>query len=345
MQKERIKSLDFLKGLTIFLVVLGHSIQYNLDAPFENPVFNFIYSFHMPLFMFISGFVSFKYVYTFSDIKKRAYQLITPFVFWPILTALLFKGRVEINLYLDLFRDPSLGLWFLLALFYISTFFTLINIIYNCFCKSSNNSDVRFLGVGNCLDVIYISAAVIAYVCLTVLRNGSWGIGFFLRYEFFYLAGLLIRKHLNRIKGVLVRMWLPTLLVFFVLVCFWKFQHHPTFITNPPFIIEALYYYLTAFAGIAMMFTMCTRFVHQTTDNLAVNQIASWGHMTLGIYAIHLELLIHPAVALVKPLGLPVVLDIVLVFMFVFTLSIMIHKFIDMGTLTPQLLLGKIHYK
>lgn len=48
---------DVLKGLLIILVVLGHSINIEyLDASWDNALFHFIYSFHMPLFVFLSGF-------------------------------------------------------------------------------------------------------------------------------------------------------------------------------------------------------------------------------------------------------------------------------------------------
>lgn len=54
---------DFLKGIAIFLVLLGHSIQYggggqwySSGSYFDCFLFELIYSFHMPLFIFISGF-------------------------------------------------------------------------------------------------------------------------------------------------------------------------------------------------------------------------------------------------------------------------------------------------
>lgn len=58
-QKIRNKEIDYLKGLSIILVVVGHAIQYNICDYNVNPFFNIIYSFHMPLFMFISGYVAF----------------------------------------------------------------------------------------------------------------------------------------------------------------------------------------------------------------------------------------------------------------------------------------------
>lgn len=57
---KRDKTIDILKGTAIILMVLGHVIQtiYAPDNYDENLIFKFIYSFHMPLFIFISGYLT-----------------------------------------------------------------------------------------------------------------------------------------------------------------------------------------------------------------------------------------------------------------------------------------------
>ena len=57
-KKQRNSYLDIMKGISIFLVLLGHSIQYGSKISyvgsrlfFNDPVFKLIYSFHMPLFV------------------------------------------------------------------------------------------------------------------------------------------------------------------------------------------------------------------------------------------------------------------------------------------------------
>ncbi|MDD8037541.1 MAG: acyltransferase family protein, partial [Thomasclavelia ramosa] len=55
---NRIEYIDFIKGFTIFLVVWGHAIQ-NISQNgsfWNNPMHIFICSFHMPIFMLLSGF-------------------------------------------------------------------------------------------------------------------------------------------------------------------------------------------------------------------------------------------------------------------------------------------------
>ena len=53
----------------------GHSIQYSCMDQFdffENSAFKFIYSFHMPLFMLISG-----YLFYYSCQKRTLWELLT----------------------------------------------------------------------------------------------------------------------------------------------------------------------------------------------------------------------------------------------------------------------------
>lgn len=56
--KSRIVFLDRIKGLAILLVVLAHVYMLPMNMG-DSIVFRIIESFHMPLFMFISGFVAF----------------------------------------------------------------------------------------------------------------------------------------------------------------------------------------------------------------------------------------------------------------------------------------------
>jgi len=85
---ERNKIIDITRGYAMFLVVLGHAIQYaNPETMDENIIFRLIYSFHMSLFMFISGLaVSYSKTEINSDwLRKRFFNLIIPFFAWGII--------------------------------------------------------------------------------------------------------------------------------------------------------------------------------------------------------------------------------------------------------------------
>lgn len=96
MIKNRERSyINTLKGIAIFLMIWGHCIQYCSKDSFniyENPVFQGIYSFHMPLFMLISGYLFF-YSYQKRDLKPllihKTQGLLQPIVFAGMLNILL----------------------------------------------------------------------------------------------------------------------------------------------------------------------------------------------------------------------------------------------------------------
>lgn len=118
----RIEAIDVLRGWAILLVVVGHAIQWT-DAAFDlNPVFRFIYSFHMPLFFFISGIVSNRSMSRplGALIRTKARSLLLPFVVWWLLTAsvnALAGGPGLGRSLVALVRSPDVGLWFLWVLF------------------------------------------------------------------------------------------------------------------------------------------------------------------------------------------------------------------------------------
>lgn len=119
---NRISYIDQLKGITIFLVVLGHLIEHNAGR--NNFLWTFIYSFHMPLFMFISGYlanVTFKIDHlNFSNIVlfigKKSRTLLLPFLSWGVLIPyfVLQNSNNKLGTYIyDYIYHWGEGLWFL----------------------------------------------------------------------------------------------------------------------------------------------------------------------------------------------------------------------------------------
>ena len=104
MPKSRSPGFDVLKGLLIFLVVFGHLLepQYSEAANF---LYLTIYSFHMPAFVFLSGWFSRK-----AAVRRAFTGALLPYlVFQPVY--LLYAGQpVQ-------FHSPFWILWYLFALF------------------------------------------------------------------------------------------------------------------------------------------------------------------------------------------------------------------------------------
>lgn len=79
--KERIPYLDFLKFFAIAGVLLGHSVEQTTGNDFwDNPIWSFIYTYHMPLFMMLCGyFFGSSLKLSFVElVKKKFVQLIIP---------------------------------------------------------------------------------------------------------------------------------------------------------------------------------------------------------------------------------------------------------------------------
>lgn len=113
--KERTRDylFDNYKALLIFLVVVGHFIE---PATSNNIFFNglkwIIVSFHMPAFIFISGYFSKRKLSISNLMQKLAIPyLVYEIIYYCLYTFILHK---DTGLYLDY---PKFTLWYLLALF------------------------------------------------------------------------------------------------------------------------------------------------------------------------------------------------------------------------------------
>lgn len=78
--------IDILRGSAILLVVIGHAIQSSIVGFDEIWLFKAIYSFHMPMFMFISGLTVYRANrdISFCWLTNKFKQLIIPFCIWMI---------------------------------------------------------------------------------------------------------------------------------------------------------------------------------------------------------------------------------------------------------------------
>lgn len=111
--RQREYLFDNYKVLLIILVVIGHFIEPNYEQnPFLYELKWGIVAFHMPAFIFISGYFSKK----IPSAKKMISGLIIPYFVYEILYYLLYTFILdkETGLY---FTRPKFSLWYLMALF------------------------------------------------------------------------------------------------------------------------------------------------------------------------------------------------------------------------------------
>lgn len=101
---------DNLKVLLIFLVVFGHSLENYIDKnTILRSIYFFIFMFHMPLFIYVSGYFS----KTIGNCRKNAVvDLLIPFVFFNIVWYASI-GNFNFPIYY-----AGWTLWYLLSLFF-----------------------------------------------------------------------------------------------------------------------------------------------------------------------------------------------------------------------------------
>ncbi len=114
----RLAKWDNLKAMLIFLVVFGHLFRrINGVRPIMEGVFFFIYLFHMPAFIFVSG------LFSKSAVKKRNYDrvfsffmvyLVTKFLIWFVQVLLAEDVAIEMP-YTNLFQEGGVA-WYGLAM-------------------------------------------------------------------------------------------------------------------------------------------------------------------------------------------------------------------------------------
>lgn len=190
MVRERIEYIDSLRGLAILLVVMGHTLESN--GYLSSPCYNFIYSFHMPLFFFISGFVT-EYsckldgnsnsIDYFTYIWKKFTSIMLPYLTWMLVVRPFFFAshsgleyiKSALLTQLSSIISNGGGLWFLPCLFMLITIFVLWKIFLHKVCKAD----------GIILELVSLSVLLVAclffYSSISIFHSvSSYFVPFFM---------------------------------------------------------------------------------------------------------------------------------------------------------------------
>lgn len=255
--KQRLVYFDNLKGFAILLVVLGHCIQTHDISNSYQFLFRFIYSFHMPLFMMVSGYFGYKASGVFlKDFKKKVSRLLVPYLVWGGGKLLFHKCSPFL-----LVVDPDRFLWFLWDLFFISIF-------VNCIMAIVKDSNRAFLTV--CL------MAVVMILLGKFLPNNDYNIKSICWMFHFYVAGILYNRFLSNSS---FNKWLGPLFVILLIIMVWlryKYIPQESLLSNGIMLIIA---YIGCFA-----FFLSFKAYADSHPFLSI-----LGQATLGIYAVHYD--------------------------------------------------------
>ena len=110
---KRDNSIDSLKFLLICTVVFGHVIMTLGSSKTELAMFNFIYSFHMPLFVFLSGYFTRPGEMTEKSVRG-AFHFLSLFILFDLLMWIIIPRDVNYRTILT----PQYAMWYLLSMSY-----------------------------------------------------------------------------------------------------------------------------------------------------------------------------------------------------------------------------------
>lgn len=122
---NRIDYIDRMKGFAIFLVVMGHVLGFSFRQP-DAVAGRWISSFHMPLFMFLSGLVASSGIvapyWSFGKLAKKLRGLLLPLFVFGLCYTFTFSKDILSGM-VGFAKSPAKnGYWYLmtLAMFYLS---------------------------------------------------------------------------------------------------------------------------------------------------------------------------------------------------------------------------------
>jgi fucose 4-O-acetylase-like acetyltransferase len=295
----RLEYIDLLKAFTIFCVLWGHVIQQfdnGLDWYHctQNPVFAFIYSFHMPLFFMVGGFF-FKSSLKLDlggFLKKKGLQLLFPWFVWCVFIYIwdnhsnnLLRGGDVPRLLGDLFYNAG-WYWFLREMFLS---YLLAWIGYKVFKKG------------------WLAALVL--ICLVLVAPRF----FFWRQRVYFpvfLFGVLLKEIHGFVTRRLTVVLCASLAVFAACLFFWDAYFYDfapemfaaeTWLPPVPRITIYLRRMLTGIAASLFFFTLHQKFYR---PGKVLSALSRAGVYTMEIYILQVFLLEHILSALVDFQGM-----------------------------------------
>lgn len=253
-RKERIEWVDIAKGMSIILVVLGHT-RFS-EIPF---IGNWFGAFRMPFFFFVSGllFNPLKNSHFRPFLSKKSKTLLRPFYIFSVIVLLGYasigfglKDQVE-----KVLRYGWLGyaLWFIPILL-------LTNLLYFGVCKIFKTNANRLIGI--------IILGTLGCLSDKLNMPNYWNICFSLTAVFFYGLGNLLAPYLiSTFKSSIKRVWILALVCLLISLGF-LLNDKPEFFVNE--LGKPGLTHIVAIAGTIMM--CCFAFCLARIDNIILTQ-------------------------------------------------------------------------
>jgi fucose 4-O-acetylase-like acetyltransferase len=327
----------------MILVVIGHVIQQLLrEECNDSHLWNLIYSFHMPAFMALSGWLTYRKTNTppiqeshhsdsqarlstlFDALKRRTKQLLVPYILWSLLSFAI-SGNYSFERLARIVIAPDSYFWFLWCLFWICLLFKTTQ--WLCL-RFRINENVGLLGVAFLLLVLMVGLEI--RVC---------GFQFTSYYFLFYTIGYMIRKYPIRINTIGI---IALSLVWFGLAWGWTMHGVPSWVPAiphcPATLMQYAYRGFTAFVAIVVLLNLAPKVFNASSG---VNGfVANTGVYSLGMYVCHIFVCGY-IVLLLSFFGMPYWVNVPVGFALCFAIAWGIVSLISKNKVVAGLLLGK----
>jgi len=251
MINKRMSWVDIAKGIGIMLVVLGH-----MNVP--GFIGKYIYSFHMPLFFFLSGYVfsSDKYKSFTALLKNKARFLLIPYVYFSLISVLVYfllDNNVIIfknELYGVLIgTGGSTALWFLVCLFMTELLYYFLSKL----CKFK----IQYIGV------ILVLSSIIGYLISVDRIMILWKIDVSFTSLVLFGIGNIVNKtgvlniinHKNKVR-------LLSLFILLLLSILFCFSNNLKVDMNNSVYGNYFYFYLAALSG-TLVILIISQIIHE----------------------------------------------------------------------------------
>ena len=268
---------DSLKFILIFLVVYTHTIEtYAPMNSINRAIYNLIYTFHMPLFIFISG--RFSHISDKSKYWKGIFRLLETYIVFQViwwLGPIIIKGKIDIKDFVSLFVIPRWTLWYLLNLVY----WRLLIII----TPSAILKDNAFRIMLACFVISIGGGFLPVDNHFSFQRTMAFLPFFFLGY---YSAEIDIKKYLSKIPIIIP---LITIISALLIICqFFNYPLNYVLACSKSYWFNSTISPLILCSGRIIVIIFATIISIMVIRIVKVNQsMSNWGTKTMIIYVYH----------------------------------------------------------
>lgn len=266
---KRMNWIDWMKAIGMYLIVYGHYTSYGHE---------FIYTFSVPLFFVISGFLFKKEESIRTFFKKNFYNLILPMLLMVILVEIRKNAPLILNGTFEVTKIPKICLGFLMgdqkvlgACWFIYTLFVIKVIL-------------QITPTSKYLHIIISFIFSIACICLAkheiYLQNAVANV--FLSYPFF-IIGLTLKKYKESLNKGFDRKKEIAMFLFFILVtsiCT-EFNGNVWVYLND-YGKSFILYIIGGFCGTAIIYMLC-----KWLDNVKLSAVSTISNGSIVILGLH----------------------------------------------------------